>query len=184
MPAIIMYASYNRTMKTATLVPVEEYLTTAYSPDCDYLEGAVVERNVGEFDHSDLQRALCFYVGLRRGQWKVDAYPALRVQVRRERFRVPDICLYGGPRPGPGYLTTPPLVCVEILSRDDRMSEVEEKVEDYLQFGVPYVWVLDPVRRRAYIYTRSGRIEPSDGVLRTGDPVIEIPLSELFPTES
>ena len=40
------------------LVGVEEYLSTVYRPDCDYLDGVVVERNLGQFDHADLQGAL------------------------------------------------------------------------------------------------------------------------------
>ena len=42
-------------MATNTLIPVSEYLNTSYSPDCDYVDGEVQERNLGELDHSDLQ---------------------------------------------------------------------------------------------------------------------------------
>jgi hypothetical protein len=31
----------------ATLVPVEEYLSTNYDPDCEYVDGQIVERNLG-----------------------------------------------------------------------------------------------------------------------------------------
>ena len=44
-------------MSTATLVPVEEYLATIYHPDCDYVDGVLLERNVGQKDHSNLSRA-------------------------------------------------------------------------------------------------------------------------------
>jgi hypothetical protein len=36
-------------------IAVEEYLATSYRPDCDYVDGAIEERNVGEFDHSFLR---------------------------------------------------------------------------------------------------------------------------------
>ena len=49
-------------MKAATLVPVEEYLRTTYHPDCDYVDGEVLERNVGERDHSKVQRELIYYL--------------------------------------------------------------------------------------------------------------------------
>lgn len=42
-------------MATSTLIPVEEYLKTMYHPDCDYVDGMVVERNFGQRDHSDVQ---------------------------------------------------------------------------------------------------------------------------------
>ena len=46
-------------MDVTTLVSVEEYLRTSY-PDADreYIDGRIVERNVGEVDHSDLQTAI------------------------------------------------------------------------------------------------------------------------------
>jgi hypothetical protein len=35
-------------MATSTLVPVSEYLATAYRPDCDYVDGQLQKRNLGE----------------------------------------------------------------------------------------------------------------------------------------
>jgi hypothetical protein len=37
------------------LISVEEYLNTTYRPDVDYVDGEIEERNLGEFDHADLQ---------------------------------------------------------------------------------------------------------------------------------
>jgi len=42
-------------MSTATAVSLSEYLNTSYRPDCDYLDGELLERNGGERDHSRLQ---------------------------------------------------------------------------------------------------------------------------------
>ncbi len=39
-------------MPAAIAIPLSEYLGTSYRPDCDYLEGELLERNVGELDHS------------------------------------------------------------------------------------------------------------------------------------
>ncbi len=49
-------------MSTAILVPVEEYLATSY-PDGDreYLEGQLLEKNMGEVDHSDLQSTILVF---------------------------------------------------------------------------------------------------------------------------
>lgn len=43
---------------TPLLIPVEEYLSTAYRPDCDYVDGEVLERNVGETPHSPDYRSI------------------------------------------------------------------------------------------------------------------------------
>ena len=40
------------------LISVEEYLSTGYEPDCEYDNGRIVERNVGEFEHSFLESIL------------------------------------------------------------------------------------------------------------------------------
>ncbi len=32
-------------MSTATVVPLSEYLNTSYRPDCEYLDGELLERN-------------------------------------------------------------------------------------------------------------------------------------------
>ena len=59
------------------------------------------------------------------------------------------------------------------------MSELQERIDDYLSFGVPYVWVVDPRTKRAYVYTSEATLEVKD-VLRTRNPDIAVPLSELF----
>ena len=45
-------------MATATFTPVGEYLRTSYRPDCEYVDGELRSRNVGETDHSRLQMVL------------------------------------------------------------------------------------------------------------------------------
>jgi Uma2 family endonuclease len=60
------------------------------------------------------------------------------------------------------------------------MSQMQERISDYLQMGVPYVWLIDPGSRRAWTYTADEIREIKDGVLRTRDPDIEVPLAEVF----
>ena len=49
-------------MPTGTLISVEEYLATSYRPDCDYVDGRIEERNLGELDHSSLQTAVAVFL--------------------------------------------------------------------------------------------------------------------------
>jgi len=42
-------------MATATRIPIEQYLTTSYEPDAEYVNGEVEGRSVGEYDHSVVQ---------------------------------------------------------------------------------------------------------------------------------
>ena len=165
-------------MPTATLVPVSEYLSQMYHPDCDFVEGIIEERHVGELSHGDAQTLLAAFVRYRiRGFWSV---VEVRVQVKLERFRVPDVTIIRGGKPTGRIISTPPEVAVEILSPEDRASNIQERIDDYLAFGVPCVWVLNPEMRRAWIHTSVGSREAKDGVLRNPAGDLEIPLSAIF----
>jgi Uma2 family endonuclease len=74
----------------------------------------------------------------------------------------------------------PPHLCVEILSKDDTMFYVQEKIDDYLRFGVPYVWIINPRSRKGYVATKTGMVEAESGVLKTSDPEIQVPVADLF----
>jgi Uma2 family endonuclease len=93
---------------------------------------------------------------------------------------VPDVTVVLGPKPSGSIVTSPPFIVIEVLSPEDRADRVQTKIADYLEFGVPNVWVLDPETKSAIAYTREGVIPVSEGSLRTANPVIELPLSELF----
>lgn len=167
-------------MGTITLVSVDEYLRTSF-PDADreYIDGRIVERNVGEVDHSNVQSSILHYL---RTHYKkrVWAGVEVRVQVKKTRFRVPDAVVMRGPKPTERIIRKPPVIAIEVLSPDDRASELEEKIDDYLGFGVPYVWVVNPETRRAYIHTPAGSHEAKNGMLRAETAGIEVPLAEIF----
>src|SRR6516164_7941977 len=103
---------------TKTLVSVEEYLHTVYQPDCDYVDGEVLQRNIAEVEHSSLQGEIigCFYI--RRKEWNVTILPEVRVQVKPARYRIPDIGIVLG-KTEEQILTKPPYLCIEILSPED-----------------------------------------------------------------
>ena len=57
--------------------------------------------------------------------------------------------------PGPlptTYLTIPPDAIFEVRSPSDRPSEILNKVSEYLDLGVPAVYVLDPDSERVHCY--------------------------------
>src|SRR5271169_5073093 len=106
----------------ATLVPVEEYLRTNYDPDCDYIDGVIVERNLGEKPHSRIQRKCSTCLDNRSKEFGIEVLPEQRVQVSRTRFRIPDITVLRLPESDEGIVTSPPHLCIEILSKDDTMD--------------------------------------------------------------
>ena len=59
------------------------------------------------------------------------------------------------------------------------MGEMQDRIDDYLDFGVRYVWLINPRKRRAFIYTKEGVQEVKDGILHTSNPDIRVSLAEL-----
>jgi Uma2 family endonuclease len=161
-----------------TLVSVEEYLSTSYPDgDCEYVDGEIVERNVGEIDHADLQSRIVLYLATHYPKFWIAV--AVRAQVAPGRIRVPDVTLVAGPEPAGKIVTAPPHLVIEVLSPDDRAAAVQDKIDDYLAFGIPYVWVVNPRTGRGYVHTAEAAREAKDGILRTADPTIVLPLDNL-----
>jgi Uma2 family endonuclease len=161
-------------------VSLEEYLSTIYDPDCDYVDGHLEERNWGDFEHAELQSATAVFVRQNAERLRVRTVVEVRLQVAPHRFRIPDVCCIRK-RPEGGIITEPPVLCIEILSPEDRFSRVSARIADYLAMGVPYVWVIDPENlNRAFIYERGQSPSPrevTDRVLTAGD--IRVNLDEL-----
>jgi len=162
------------------LVTVEEYLRTAYRPDCDYVDGRVEERNVGEYDHGLLQLWLGALFMNHRQAWGVRAVTDVRTQVQLTRFRCPDVSVLRSDAPKEQILTHPPLIAIEILSPEDRLGRFQKRIDDYLGFGVENIWIVDPETRRAWTADRFGlHLAQSDELTVPGTP-IRVALSEMF----
>ncbi len=166
-------------MATAALVSVEEYLKTVYRPDCDYVDGVVEERNLGEIDHGLTQARFAQFFLNSYTKSGLLAITEVRMQVRPNRFRIPDVVVTRG-KPSGRVLTNPPLLCIEILSPEDTVSRVNARIKDYLEFGVPVVWLIDPVERRLWIYRANGMEEATGGSAKLDGTDVELPFSEIF----
>jgi Uma2 family endonuclease len=159
---------------------IEEYLRTSYSPDRDYLDGRIVERHFGELTHGRIQRRLIVYFDLRAKEFGIEVVPEQRVQVSPTRYRVPDVTVVKTSQIQGEIFTAPPHLCIEILSKHDTMLYMQEKIDDYLRFGVPYMWIINPRLRKGYVASKAGMVEAESGVLATTDPEIRVPVAELF----
>jgi Uma2 family endonuclease len=89
---------------------------------------------------------------------------------------VPDVCV-AGDFPGP-YPTEPVLLCCEILSPEDRLGAMLAKCEEYHAWGVPFCWVVDPVKRTAWEYHSASEPVRATETLRAGD--LSVNLEEMF----
>jgi Uma2 family endonuclease len=164
----------------ATLVPlpVEEYLQTTYHPDREYLDGRLVERNVGEYFHSRLQTLVIALLSSRERQGRFRVFTEQRVRTGPRRYRIPDICVLALPHKVTPILEKPDLA-IEIVSPDDRFSSVLEKVAEYLQAGIAHVWIADPFQRVVFEADSAGVREAPSHRVRTS-LTGEVDFAELF----
>jgi Uma2 family endonuclease len=165
-------------MASATVISLEEYLRTIYDPDREYVDGEALERNMGESDHAGLQGLLIAWLFAKRTELNIYVFPELRIQVAPGRYRIPDVTVTTQRVRG-RVLNEPPLLCIEILSPEDRAARIEDKIDDYLQFGAAHVWIIDPKKSRAWSYNAEGKRDAAT-VLTTSEPRIELRVDELF----
>jgi Uma2 family endonuclease len=53
---------------------------------------------------------------------------------------------------------TPDFV-IELRSKDQSLSELREKMDEYMDCGCRLGWLIDPQNRRTYVYTENGEIQ-------------------------
>jgi len=158
-------------MASTHLVSVEEYLRSAYEPDAEYVAGRILARSMPQKAHSKMQGFLdrTLYALAHPLGYEVWVEQRVRTQPHPARYRVPDVCLTLG-EPAEDIFTGPPFLCLEILSPDDTALDVRAKVDEYLAFGVAYVWVIDPATGSGETHTSQGIQRVEDGVFRA-DPI-------------
>ncbi len=165
---------------TEELWTVREYLRTSWSPDREFVDGHIEERNLGEKEHSILQRFLTVLFAIRRAEWGVEVFPELRTQTRDTRFRVPDVLVVRAGEKFERYLDQPPLIAIEILSPEDTLRAMRAKAAEYRTFGVEHIWIIDPEPRIAYRYAEAALEEVRSGELTVPGTPIRVVLSEMF----
>jgi len=164
----------------AHVIPVSEYLGALYHPDMDYVDGVLEERNLGEVDHADLQSELVTFFRIRTDLWQVRAFTEARVQVAPNRFRIPDVCVMPSTWKRTRIVREAPLLCLEVKSPEFTLKRECSRAKDYLQMGVPEVWIFDPESRTAYVMRGETITEHREGTLRLAGTAIEIVLADLF----
>jgi Uma2 family endonuclease len=158
-----------------TKTSLEEYLSTIYRPDAEYVGGELKERNVGELEHARMVKAILRWFEQYESSWELEALPDVRVQVSAENYRVPDICLRPTANPDVRYVTSAPAVVVEVLSPEDSISDYRARIADYRQKGIPGIWVVDPKTRKGWDCSSGSWLETA--VFRLPDSPICLDLS-------
>jgi Uma2 family endonuclease len=161
-------------------VSVDEYLSTVYEHDCEYVDGVIEERDLGEFEHAYVQGLLVSLFFQNRESWGVYPLPEQRVQTQKTHFRVPDVTILREGSKRESILTHPPLLVIEVQSPDVPMRRTSIKASEYLAFGIEHAWVIDPYARVAYRGTESGLELVRSGELTIPGTPIRVSAQDLF----
>jgi Uma2 family endonuclease len=164
-------------MGVETLISVEEYLHTSYDPDVEYVDGVLVERNVGDWLHSLVQSNLIIAFG--RKYPNIKAVPGLRGKVKETRYRLPDVSVLLS-APQTRVLLEAPFIAIEIPSEADSMSRVIEKLKEYAAIGTPHIWVFDPRVKLMFTFRSNSLQEVEGDAIATDEPRLELTRGEVF----
>jgi Uma2 family endonuclease len=137
-------------MAAKTAIPAHEYLHTSFADvDREYRDGELVERTMPDYLHgrTQLLRGV-FFEALRR-KLPVYACSETRMKLREELYLIPDLAVFWPSQPAL-LPNSPPLVAIEVLSPDDRLTAVCEKLQEYRAWSVSHVSLVDPHSRRLY----------------------------------
>ena len=76
-------------MATSVQTSISEYLNTSYRPDRGYIDGEILERRIGKWEHSRVQALLTIWFGQHEQSWDVQTATEWRTQVSALRVRIP-----------------------------------------------------------------------------------------------
>ena len=172
-PLRALSTCYIRVVTTGqTLITAEQFLEMPEPRDGGKMElvrGEVVWMSpVGAF-HSAVARRIGAWLGLfadanRLGAVGVEG--GFRLAVNPDTVLGPDVHFTEQlPIVHPQFVEGPPTLAVEVVSPNDRDSEVQGKVDAYLAAGSARVWVARPEQRTVTVFRADGTVR----VARAGD---------------
>ena len=159
-------------MAAGTLVSVEDYLKYTGKPNCEYIDGVMRPKAMGTKRHGVIQGRLFTLLS----RYGVEAAVELTVRLTPSRYLVPDVV--ADPAIEDPYPTRPVMLCVEILSPADHLGEMLAKCEEYHAWGVPYCWVIDPIKQTGWEYHANGEPFKVESALHAGN--LTVNLADLF----
>ncbi len=172
----------------------EQFEGWSNSDGYELIDGVVTEKHMGA-ENAGIQSRLAYFLvsvvlpgklgEVLDAEAMYQCFPSNANQVRKPdvsfilRERLPDGLV---PR---GMCKFRPDLAVEVVSPNDGYEEVEEKLADYFDAGIPLIWVITPKTRTVLVYQADGtgrRLRDTDDL--TADPIIpgfRVRIAELFP---
>ena len=178
---------------TEHLITADEFLHMKEQEGAELVDGRIVEVPMGGMSSwlgGELLFLIRSYLASNPMGWVFPQETGIAIWPDRPRHvRKPDLAfvrrgrLPGG-QPQHGWTTVVPDLAVEVISPGDEAEDLEQKLREYREAGIPLIWVIYPISRSAHILgANRPRVELGpDGVLDGEDilPGFKLPLSELF----
>lgn len=160
---------------TATLISLDDYLSTTYEPDREFVDGVLVRRNVGTQLHGMLQTIVAVFLAQYRKSHQIRVFTETRLRVDASgSHRIPDVMVLEIPYKKGKVVTDVPAIVVEIKSPYDTFDDIVGKGFEYEKLGVGNILVLDPDHKRAWHF-QHGNVQ-----LLTGPSIVlDLPRQQL-----
>jgi Uma2 family endonuclease len=180
---------------TKTLVTADDlYTMPDHGGRIELVKGEIVPMSPASTKHGQLAFGFAFKVGVFVGENNLGevfaAEAGFTISQIPDTVRAPDVAFVTGSRlpeegiPASGFWAIAPDLVAEVVSPNDRMSDVQDKMTDYLNAGVRLVWLVDPKTRTvtAYQSFKDVQILIEGDVLEGGDvlPGFQLALADLF----
>ncbi|HEU0299551.1 MAG TPA: Uma2 family endonuclease [Longimicrobium sp.] len=159
----------------------------------ELVEGELREMTPAGWQHGriagNIAGELRAYIRAHRLGVMATAEASYRLSTDPDTVRIPDVSFVRQERVDEigdpvGYWPGVPDLAFEVISPNDRYSDVRAKVDEYLAAGTPMVVLVDPRNREVVVFRASGaRLElTEDDVLEGGDvvPGWRLPVRDIF----
>lgn len=184
------------TLHAEKLVTAEELLEMSGDRRCELIKGEVIDMAPAGGGHGDVAghffAQIYGFVRSRKMGSVFAAETGFVLEVNPDTVRAPDVAFVAKERllatggiPDRGYLRVAPALVVEVLSPNDRASDVAEKTQQWLAFGVTSVWIADPRTKSVTVHRVTGVSRFSREETLRDEPALpgfELQLAEVFPT--
>ncbi len=165
------------------LVSVEEYLSSSWERDMEYVDGVLIERTMPTVLHGALQILLGILLGQYRKQFGFTIVSKVRVEtIAGGRYRLPDVMLLPRHTPADNVVRQAPWAVIEILSPDDRLTYQFQRYAEFWARGTREIIVLDPETSRSFRWKDNGLYEApiTDGIRLPNGQTVPFSTEEVF----
>lgn len=180
-------------LESERLLTAEEFQTLPGIDRAELVHGKVVEKMPPAEEHGDLAITLGVPLKLWARTNKAGrVYVETGFRLKPNLVRAPDVSFLEAARVPHGaarrkFVDGPPTLAVEIVSPGDLWSEIEDKVNEYLEAGCRVVWIVEPAGQTVTVRTAEAAplVLHRHDTLSGGEvlPGFQLPLAELFEDE-